>query len=439
MAIVQERKQVATFTILGLPWYYFTIAAAIVLMSGLWTFGKKTLLPLNLIGAFAFMAVLGAIFNEVGNRFPIINTYLGGGPIVIIFGTAALVHFKILPKPLTDLIGNFMQDWGFLEWYIASLITGSILGMNRKLLVKAFARYIPAILAGVVAALGLVGIVGPVTGYGWREAILFIGIPIMGGGMGAGAVPLSKIYAGASGGDAAKLLSMMIPAVALGNALAIIFAGLLDRLGRVKPQYTGNGQLMKVADDSIIKADEKPALKLEMLGTGLLLAGTFFVIGQFFGMLFPSIHAFAWMIIAVAVVKALGLIPHQYEAAAYYWFQFVMSNFTGVLLVGIGVKYTSLADIIKAFTPAYLLLVGITVLGAIIGTWYAGKLVGFYEIESSITAGLCMANMGGTGDVAILSAARRMEIMPFAQISSRIGGAIMLIIGGLLINILSKI
>lgn len=65
-----------------------------------------------------------------------------------------------------------------------------------------------------------------------------------------------------------------------------------------------------------------------------------------------------------------------------------------------------------------------------------GKLVGFYPVEAAITAGLCMANMGGTGDVAVLSAAKRMELMPFAQISSRLGGAIILIIGSLALSLL---
>jgi len=93
------------------------------------------------------------------------------------------------------------------------------------------------------------------------------------------------------------------------------------------------------------------------------------------------------------------------------------------VLIGIGVAYTDLGVVLQALTWQYLLLCIVTVLGAIIGSWVVGKWVGFYPIESSITAGLCMANMGGSGDVATLGAAHRMELMPFAQISSRIGGS----------------
>ena len=79
-----------------------------------------------------------------------------------------------------------------------------------------------------------------------------------------------------------------------------------------------------------------------------------------------------------------------------------------------------------------LLVVIFIVLGCVIGSGLASLLFGFYPIEGAITAGLCMANMGGAGDLAVLGGANRMNLMSYAQISSRIGGAIILLIGSLI-------
>ena len=64
-----------------------------------------------------------------------------------------------------------------------------------------------------------------------------------------------------------------------------------------------------------------------------------------------------------------------------------------------------------------------------------GKAVGFYPLESAIAAGMCTTNMGGSGNVAVLSSAQRMELLPFAQIVTRSCGALMLTIGGILVQI----
>ncbi len=141
------------------------------------------------------------------------------------------------------------------------------------------------------------------------------------------------------------------------------------------------------------------------------------------------------MIISVAIAKILGLLNEHYEECCAKWYNFIMKNFTSALLVGIGIAYTSLEEVINSLSPIYILLVIATVAGAIIGTAIVGHFLNFYMIEASITAGLCMANMGGTGDVAVMSAAHRMELMPFSQISSRIGGAFMLLLTSLLVNI----
>jgi Na+/citrate or Na+/malate symporter len=54
---------------------------------------------------------------------------------------------------------------------------------------------------------------------------------------------------------------------------------------------------------------------------------------------------------------------------------------------------------------------------------FVGRLLGMYPIESAII-NACHSGQGGTGDVAILTAANRMQLMPFAQIATRIGGAV---------------
>lgn len=422
--------------ILGVSWPIFFVLAAVLLVAV-----YLEVLPMGLIGAIFLMLIGGELLNFIGNKVPIVNTYFGGGAVVAIFGGAALVYFNILPEATKELIDGFMKTgegkMGFLDFYISALITGSILGMNRKLLIKAAVRYLPAILGGLVAALGLVSIGGLLVGYTPGEAMAYIGIPIMGGGMGAGAVPISEIFSSALNIDTEEIMSKLVPAVALGNALAIVAGGLLNRIGKAKPEWTGNGQLMMSTDDEIKAEAIEVTLKPAEYSTGIVLATGFFTLGAIIAFVMKKIgldiHTYAWMIIAVAIVKAIDVLPEKYTEAAAGWYNFIAKNFTPLLLIGIGVSYTSLKQIIENFTLVYLFLVALVVIGAIIGSAIVGKLVGFYPIEAAITAGLCMANMGGTGDVAVLTAADRMELMPFAQISSRLGGAFIILLASILV------
>ena len=75
----------------------------------------------------------------------------------------AMNTFNLIGEGAKEALNNFNGSTGFLDLYIMVLITGSVLSVDRKMLMKSFAGYIPTILAGVAGALGLAGIVGAVT------------------------------------------------------------------------------------------------------------------------------------------------------------------------------------------------------------------------------------------------------------------------------------
>jgi Na+/citrate or Na+/malate symporter len=449
-----------SFVLFNLPPIFFAIFSAIILIAT-----YLGVLPEGMAGCFAFMIVVGTILYEIGERTPPIRAYLGGGAIVVLFGVALLNYFNLLPaavkladgttaynmKAHLDLVGNirkfFRPTGAFLDFYIAALITGSILGMNRKLLVKAAARYFPAIIGAVAVSFTLTTIVGTLMGFGTAKSLLLIALPIMGGGMGAGAVPLSKIFEGAGTMSASEAISIMTPAVAIGNAISIVLAGILSKA--LKGKLNGNGMLMQsgVADPKELEISpemqkKRDNISVQKMGIGLLVSCSFFAFGYIVAKCWDtivpsvSIHAYAWMIITVAVCKITNALPEDIEIACYQWFQFIMKNLTTTLLFGIGLCYLDLNTVISSFSLTYLILCLVASGGAFLGAALIGNFVGFYPLEAGITAGLCMANMGGTGDVAVLSAADRMELMPFAQISSRLGGAIILVIGSLMLSVM---
>jgi len=392
-------------------------------------------LPNGMIGALLVMMVFGGLFNIIGNNLPIVKTFLGGGAIVCIFASATLVYAGLIPTDVVENVDQFMNSTGFLNFYIAALITGSILGMDRTLLLKAAVRFLPVALCAMTVAILAVGAVGALVGYGFVDAIMYVAIPMMGGGMGAGVVPLSGMYAEALQTDKAAIISRMIPASTLGNVMAIVGAGLLAKLGEVKPALTGNGRLMR-NHNSDMNEKKNSSVSLEELGIGMITAMFFFLMGVIINKFIPAVHSYAWMIILVAVSKACGIIPVKFEDSARQWSQFVMKNWTSALLVGIGISMIDLGAVAQAVSPMYLLLVFVVVGSVSLGAGIGGHLVGFYPVESAITAGLCTTNMGGTGDIAVLSAAKRMELLPFAQIATRICGALILIVASLLIQIL---
>jgi malate:Na+ symporter len=104
-------------------------------------------------------------------------------------------------------------------------------------------------------------------------------------------------------------------------------------------------------------------------------------------------------------------------------FDFVRTNMTYPLLFAIGVAMTPWDKLVAAFHPANIITIVSTVVTIMTTGFVVGRMMNMYPIETAIV-NACHSGQGGTGDVAILTAANRMQLMPFAQIATRIGGAV---------------
>ena len=90
----------------------------------------------------------------------------------------------MIPQEAIDNI-NFIisgDEVNLLELYIVFLIVGSVLALDKDILLKSFAGYIPAILGGLVVS-SLFGVLaGLAFGVDPATAIMKYVLPIMGGG-----------------------------------------------------------------------------------------------------------------------------------------------------------------------------------------------------------------------------------------------------------------
>ena len=428
----QERKEISgkanTIAGFSIPLYLGILALVVVCM-------YMDCLPVGLVGGMIALMVLGEGLNFLGNHTPVVKTYLGGS-VICILGAAVIQALGLIPEQTHEILDNFVNKEGFLVFYISALITGSLFNIDRGLLIRATVKLLPTAVISLAVGVILSGLLGMVMGESFLEGILYIGIPMTSGGMTAGAVPLSAMYSSVLGTDAGQILTRIAPATVLGNCVAIIFGGLANNIGERKPSLTGNGCLVNDGHEVKKQPPMKPTFAL--LCTGLIISMAFYELGALCHHFISIVPTYAWMIVAVVIVKGTGILSDRLEDAAREWGQFAIHSWTAAALTGIGATLIDLKTILHTITPFYLLSV-VLIVGAI--TLTAGLIgikMGFYPLESSIAAGMCTANMGGSGNVAVLSSSKRMELLPFAQIVTRSCGALMLTIGGVLIQLLAR-
>ncbi|HFU7475594.1 TPA: 2-hydroxycarboxylate transporter family protein [Streptococcus agalactiae] len=447
----------------SVPLPVYVCLALLILLAG---FLQK--LPVNMLGGFAVILTMGWFLGTIGASIPGFKNF-GGPAILSLLVPSILVFFNLINKNVLESTNMLMKQANFLYFYIACLVSGSILGMNRKMLIQGLLRMIFPMLLGMVCAMMVGTFVGVILGLEWRHTLFYIVTPVLAGGIGEGILPLSLGYSSITGVASEQLVAQLIPATIIGNFFAILCTALLNRLGEKKPHLSGQGQLVRLnkgedmsdiignffailctallnrlgekkphlsgqgqlvrlnkgEDMSDIIADHSGPIDVKKMGGGVLTACSLFIFGHLLQQLtgFPGP---VLMIIAAAILKYINVIPRETQNGAKQLYKFISGNFTFPLMAGLGLLYIPLKDVVATLSIQYFIVVISVVFTVISVGFFVSRFLNMNPVEAGIISA-CQSGMGGTGDVAILSTADRMNLMPFAQVATRLGGAITVI------------
>lgn len=384
-------------------------------------------LPVNMLGGFAVILTLGWLLGTIGANIPGFKNF-GGPAILSLLVPSIMVFFNLLNDNVLASTDILMKQANFLYFYIACLVCGSILGMNRIILVQGLMRMIIPMLIGMICAMGVGTLVGVLLGLEWQQTLFFIVTPVLAGGIGEGILPLSLGYSAITGLGSEQLVAQLIPATIIGNFFAIMCSAILSRWGEKRPDLSGSGQLIKAKDgvdmSEAMKEDNSP-IDVKLMGAGVLTACTLFITGSLL-QYFTGFPGPVLMIVVAAFLKYINVVPKETEKGSKQLYKFISGNFTFPLMAGLGMLYIPLKDVIGVLTWQYFLVVISTVFTVIATGFFVSRFMNMYPIEAAIISA-CQSGMGGTGDVAILSTTNRMNLMPFAQVATRLGGAITVI------------
>ncbi|AER31769.1 Na+/citrate or Na+/malate symporter [Pantoea sp. PA1] len=402
-----------------IPLPLFVLAGALIAVDCL-----SGTLKSDIVVMVATLAFFGFACGEFGKRLPVVGR-LGAAAICATFIPSALVYYGLLPDIVVTSTTQFYKSTNILYLYICCIIVGSIMSMNRTVLIQGFLRIFFPMLCGEIVGM-IVGMgVGLALGLEPFQIFFFIILPIMAGGVGEGAIPLSIGYAALLHMDQGVALGRILPMVMLGGVTAIIISGCLNQLGKRYPHLTGEGQLMP----NVTNVEPEPLqsvfsgkVDVTAIASGALLAVLLYMVGML-GQKLTGLPAPVGMLFLAVLVKLVNGVSPRILAGSQVVYRFFRTAVTYPVLFAVGVAITPWHILVTAFTLTNLLVIISTVSALVATGFFVGKKIGMHPIDVAIVS-CCQSGQGGTGDVAILTAGNRMGLMPFAQIATRIGGAI---------------
>lgn len=399
-----------------------------VLVGGFVALGK---IPKDITTTMALLVLGGSICSEIGKRTPVLKL-IGGAAIVSAFLPSYLTYAGLIPSLLVKSVSEFTKSTQFIYLFISTIIVGAIFSMNRVTLVHGFFKIVLPLSIGSVVACATGLATAGALGIPLKEAFLFIVVPIMGGGVGEGVIPLSVGYAEILGNTDGQgvMFARLLPVALFANFVSIVCAGVLNWLGNKYPQYSGRGQLQSGDNlDKAVKAehtrghdDNHISVDIMTLAAGGITAMVLYMVGVM-GHTLAGIPAPIGMLLSALILKVCMVIPPSLEEGARSVGRFFTIGVTYPLMFAIAVSSTPWKELIAAFHFAQLITIAVTVVTLTTVGFFVARWFSLNPVECAVV-NACHSGLGGTGDVAVLTAAERMELMPFAQIATRIGGAL---------------
>jgi malate:Na+ symporter len=333
-----------------------------------------------------------------------------------------------------DLLAHLR--WGFervdlLGIFICVIIVGSLLSLDTRILLNVLSRIWIVLLvsSGIAVTLGV--LTGTALGVPPALTLLEVVVPLMVGGITAGALPLASALADLEGSSRAAELAALLPAVVVGNMLAVVASGMLS------PWSQPPGGVVPPPSATPVSSQrpafgQRPSARLLVLGA--LSLSACYGLGAIGALIF-KVPAPLLILVLAAVVHIAVPLPLEITRSIVYLYRVCIRLFTYPLLLAVGLLLTPWQTLMEGLRWDKLIVAIVTILMLTVsGAWMA-RFARLTTVEGALM-GLARAAMGGSGDVAILSAARRLDLMPFAQIATRLGGALTLALTLALVTLL---
>jgi Na+/citrate or Na+/malate symporter len=212
-----------------------------------------------------------------------------------------------------------------------------------------------------------------------------------------------------------------------GSLVAILLAGVLNLVGKKYPKLTGDGRLEPGERDEMDPHQQE--IKGQMDVGHIAAAGMTMITLYLIGMvIYRFCSNFGWslpapltMLVLAVLIKLGRAVSPKIQEGSYVVYRFFATAVTYPLLFAIGVAMTPWETLIASFALPNLVTIAATVV-TMIGTGFVvARWIKMYPVDLAIINS-CRCAQGGTGNVAILTACDRMQLMPFAQVATRIGG-----------------